>query len=195
MSVKILIVDDTDANLKTLRAVLQSPKYELVCCKSGREALKLLIEQEGFSCILLDVQMPELNGYEVARLIRADPKIGLTPIVFLTAGKVDERGISEGYGAGAVDYLIKPFDPDILKSKVKVFVDLYLRNQDLIEKNKMLEQLSLELKSANTELEKFNQIALGRERRIIELKRQVNELARSLHKPPPYDVAFAEIEA
>ncbi|KYG68484.1 hypothetical protein AZI87_04350 [Bdellovibrio bacteriovorus] len=128
--VDILIVDDRIDGLITLEAVLDMPGVNLVKAQSGREALDLLNLYD-FGVILLDVQMPELDGFETAALIRKHEKYKLTPIIFVTAINKDERYIYRGYEAGAVDYIFKPFEPQILRSKVSVFIELFKKNRQL----------------------------------------------------------------
>ena len=122
--VDILIVDDRIDGLITLEAVLTMPGCNLVKAQSGREALELLPLYD-FGVILLDVQMPELDGFETAMLIRQHDKYKHTPIIFVTAINKDDRYIYKGYEAGAVDYIFKPFEPQILRSKVSIFIDLF----------------------------------------------------------------------
>lgn len=129
--IEILLVDDREDGLITLEALLHDQKdYILVKARSGREALRSL-EGHDFAMILLDVQMPELDGFETAELIRSKSQYSGIPIIFVTAINKDERYVYRGYEAGAVDYIFKPFDPAILKSKVAVFADLYRKNRDL----------------------------------------------------------------
>lgn len=127
---RILIVDDVPANLLAMRAVLEPLGHELVLAPSGDAALKELLGGE-FAVILLDVQMPNLDGIETARLIRGRERTRHIPIIFVTALSREMAFIARGYEQGAVDYLLKPLDPLILRSKVKVFVDLYLRGEEL----------------------------------------------------------------
>jgi len=119
----ILIVDDTPENLVSLAAILDDPGYDLTCAASGAEALRHLMEQE-FAVILLDVNMPGLTGIETARLIRQREACRNVPIIFVTAYNDVDR-ISDGYEVGAVDYLVKPCDPAVLRAKVAVFAELH----------------------------------------------------------------------
>lgn len=128
--VDILIVDDRLDGLITLEAVLARPGLNLVRAQSGHEALSLLDKYE-FALILLDVQMPGLDGFQTANLIRQNSRYLLTPIIFVTAINKDDRYLYQGYEAGAVDYLFKPFDPQILKAKVSVFVELFNKEKQL----------------------------------------------------------------
>ena len=120
----VLLVDDRPENLVALQAVLDPLGQNLVCADSGEAALRALLQQE-FAVILLDVQMPGLDGYETARLIKARARTAHVPIIFLTADDSDAGAPLRGYGAGAVDYLVKPFNPVVLRSKVSIFIDLH----------------------------------------------------------------------
>ncbi|NKE73244.1 ATP-binding protein [Candidatus Manganitrophus noduliformans] len=124
----ILLVDDHPENLLALEAVLDVPEYRLVRAQSGMEALRLLLK-ESFSLILLDVHMPGLNGYETAALIRERPKTRDIPIIFITAVNKSEEDVEKGYSVGAVDYIIKPFDPESLKAKVAILTGLHKKEE------------------------------------------------------------------
>src|ERR1700729_1186696 len=119
----ILLVDDQPENLRTLEAVLDPLGYPLRTASSGHGALRMLLEQD-FAMILLDVRMPGLDGFETAQLIKERARTRDIPIVFLTAARDEMSQITRGYGVGAVDYVLKPFDPDLLRSKVSVFAEL-----------------------------------------------------------------------
>src|SRR5438105_12938009 len=121
--VNILLVDDQSANLLALESILADMDQNLVKAQSGRAALKALLEQE-FAVILLDVQMPDLNGFETASLMRERDKSRDTPIIFLTALSRNETNVFRGYELGAVDYIFKPFHPEVLRAQVNVFVEL-----------------------------------------------------------------------
>jgi signal transduction histidine kinase len=127
---RILLVDDIPANLVALQAILEPLEQELVLAYSGDEALLKLLQGD-FACILMDVQMPGLTGLETAALIRSRERTRHIPLLFITALSREAAYITRGYEQGAVDYLLKPVDPDILRSKVKVFVDLFLRGEQL----------------------------------------------------------------
>jgi PAS domain S-box-containing protein len=139
--VKILMVDDRTENLFALEVILADENYLCVRADSGKEALKILSDDHDFAIILMDVQMPMMDGYETVELLRQKKELEHVPIIFLTASMDSSVQIFKGYLAGAVDYLIKPFSPAILKAKVAVFVDLYKKNQKLLlqaEEMKML---------------------------------------------------------
>jgi PAS domain S-box-containing protein len=126
----ILIVDDRPEGLLALEAVLKSPRYNLIEARSGREALERLCERE-FAVILLDVQMPEMDGFQTADRIKENPSWKYIPLIFATAINKDISYIHRGYEAGAVDYILKPFDPFVLKSKVTLLVELHEKNQEI----------------------------------------------------------------
>ena len=122
---KVLLVDDVDANLVALEGILGRMPCELVRASSGNEALRLLLKHD-FAVALLDVQMPEMDGYEVAQHARDNPDTREVPIIFVTATHETEESVLRGYDTGAFDLLFKPIDPYVLRSKVQVFLDLYL---------------------------------------------------------------------
>jgi len=145
--VNILLVDDQPANLVALEAMLQRLGQNVVTAASGREALKHLLAED-FAVILLDVKMPEMDGFETAALIRERERSRLTPIIFLTAADRSETLALRGYAVGAVDYLIKPVVPEFVRSKVQVFVDLARSNDELrrqADRLRVSEQRALEL--------------------------------------------------
>lgn len=142
--VKILIVDDKKANLIALEAVLACDKYELVSAQSGEEALKYILKQE-FALILLDVQMPKINGFETAKLIKQRKNSTHIPIIFITALSKANEMVEQGYLSGAVDYIFKPFNPIILKSKVDVFAQLYIKQKEIEAQRVELENQQIDL--------------------------------------------------
>lgn len=131
--INILLVDDKPNNLILLEAILDSPEYRLVKASSGREALKHLLNED-FTLILLDVMMPGLDGFETAEIIRQRPQSRNTPIIFITAMDPDEEAMLKADSVGAVDYFFKPFDSDLLRAKVSLFVDLHKKNRLLRRK-------------------------------------------------------------
>jgi diguanylate cyclase (GGDEF)-like protein len=128
--VNILMVDDNPDNLLALESVLEPLGENLVQASSGRQALSALLQQE-FAVILLDVQMPEMDGFETAALILKRDRVAHTPIIFITANGEDEASIVRGYVTGGVDYIASPFNPVFLRSKVAVFTELFKRTQAL----------------------------------------------------------------
>ena len=135
--VNILLVDDESRNLDALESFLQSPDYNLVRALSGDKALMLLLDGE-FAALVLDIQMPGMSGIELASLIKQRKRTQHIPIIFLTAYFQEDKDVLQGYGSGAVDYLTKPINPQILKSKIGVFVDLYRKSRALVETNAAL---------------------------------------------------------
>jgi CheY-like chemotaxis protein len=136
---KILLVDDRPENLVALEAILQSLDLDLVTADSGEEALKHLLVDD-FAVILLDVQMPGMDGFETAAHIKQRERTRHIPIVFLTAISSEPSHTFRGYAAGAVDYLSKPFDPWVLRAKVAVFIDLFEKNRQLEEQARRLQR-------------------------------------------------------
>src|SRR5579883_2212281 len=135
-SVKILLVDDQQENLLALEALL-GELGETVHAHSGREALKHLLDHD-FAIIIMDVNMPGLSGFETAALIRQRERTKLVPIIFLTAMFTQDAHEAQGYSLGAVDFITKPFVPDVLKSKVNVFVELYKKNRALMQQAELI---------------------------------------------------------
>src|SRR5689334_7091872 len=138
--VKILLVDDQPNNLLALEAVLTDPKYSLVKAHSGEEALRHLL-REDFALILLDVMMPGMDGFETAELIRRRERTRYTPIIFVTAVGRSDAHVARGYSAGAVDYLFKPLIPEILRSKVAAFVELFRKTEEVKRQGEQLREL------------------------------------------------------
>ncbi|HEX6451902.1 MAG TPA: response regulator [Trebonia sp.] len=136
---RILLVDDRAENLIALEAILSSLNQQLVPVRSGEAALKALLTEE-FAVILLDVVMPGMDGFETAAHIKRRAKTHDVPIIFLTAAGAEPDHAFRGYAAGAVDYIAKPFDPWVLRAKVAVFVDLYMKNRQLREQAHLLRQ-------------------------------------------------------
>jgi CheY-like chemotaxis protein len=134
---RILLVDDRAENLIALEAILSSLNQQLVPVRSGEAALKALLSEE-FAVILLDVVMPGMDGFETAAHIKRRAKTHDVPIIFLTAAGAEPDHAFRGYAAGAVDYIAKPFDPWVLRAKVAVFVDLYMKNRQLREQAELL---------------------------------------------------------
>ncbi|HEX4350059.1 MAG TPA: response regulator, partial [Verrucomicrobiae bacterium] len=166
--VNILMVDDEPANLSALEAILECLGQNLIKASSGKEALRHVLDQD-FAVILLDVQMPDINGIETAALIRERERSRHIPIIFLTGTVKTAEMMFKGYSAGAVDYLMKPLVAEILRAKVEVFVELAVARQKLQDEiaermriameisklNKILEQKNNDLQTANADLESF----------------------------------------
>lgn len=140
---KILIVDDHSENLQALEAILSGPDRILIGAKSGRESLVHLLHHE-FALILLDVMMAEIDGFELARIIKSREKTRYVPIIFLTAIATDVEHVFKGYSVGAVDYIAKPLEVEIVKAKVAVFVDLYKKTKTIQRQEKILRKHEIE---------------------------------------------------
>ena len=148
----LLIVDDEPHSLLAMQQLLCGPGRNVVAAGSGREALRRTLEAD-FALIVLDIRMPGMDGFETAALIRKRPQSRHTPIMFLTAAFDDLESVVRGYEVGAVDYLLKPVDPDILRSKVAVFVDLYTKSAELAEQVAQRKTAEHELSRVNANLE------------------------------------------
>jgi signal transduction histidine kinase/DNA-binding response OmpR family regulator len=161
--INILLVDDKPSNLLALETILQEPDRNLVRASSGEEALRFLLDEDA-AVILLDVHMPSISGLETAALIRGRERTRNVPIIFLTAyDSVGDSRTREGYSLGAVDYIIKPIDPEALKSKVAVFVELYRKTEQIKRQADLLREQNIELENAN----------LQRLARLIDLGQQL----------------------
>ena len=177
---KILLVDDRAENLVALEAILGASDYGLVRARSGDEALKALLTDE-FAVILLDVSMPGMDGFETAAHIKRREKTRDIPVIFLTAVNNEPHQAFRGYAAGAVDYIAKPFDPWVLRAKVSVFVDLYLKNRQLREQAGLLRrQLGSKAGEAGTTL------VAELSARLAAVEQHAGTLQAT--KPPPAEV-------
>jgi signal transduction histidine kinase len=182
--VDVLAVDDTPANLRSLEVLLEDLGVNMVTASSGSEALRHLLERE-FALILLDVQMPGIDGLETARLVRARERTRHIPIIFVTAHHRSEDNVSRGYELGAVDYLFKPIVPEVLRTKVSVFLELHRRSQEVKAQAELLRQASerehaRELAEARARYEQsLLREEMERERKVAEaLGQRAEELAR-----------------
>ncbi len=171
--VKILLVDDREDNLTSIESILSGEGYHFVKANSGREALKILLKEQDFTLILMDVKMPGLSGFETASLIYEREKLKKIPIIFITAYSYSDEKVYQGYKAGAVDYIYKPIKPQLLKAKVSVFVDLYKKTQELME-------TELKLKTFNKSLEKEIHEKKQSEEREKELNKKLLENIKTL---------------
>src|SRR6201985_1077643 len=158
-----MIVDDREDNLLSMETVLEPDGYRIVKATSGRHVLKLLLSDFDFAIILMDVQMPNLNGFETASLIYERERLRHIPIIFITANNYGEENIFKGYRAGAVDYIYKPVNPELLRAKVSVFVELYRKNHQLLAQeqkltaiNRSLELEILERKASEEKIKELN---------------------------------------
>jgi two-component system, sensor histidine kinase and response regulator len=154
----VLLVDDKEANLVALTAQLEDLDCELICAGSGNEALRQLLKRD-FALMLLDVQMPDMDGYEVAQFAQDNPSTRDVPIIFVTAVLDTTENALRGYGSGAVDCLFKPINPHILRSKVKVFLELYVGRKRLIDEVAAHKATLDALKHSNDSLRHFTHAA------------------------------------
>lgn len=168
----ILLVDDKESNLLTMEALLESSDYGIIKADSGPKALKQLLENDYVFLIILDVQMPVIDGFETAKLIRKREKNRYIPIIFVSAEKIEEKDIFHGYALGAFDYLTKPINPEILKSKVNVFLSLYQFKQDLGTAYEQLQQEIVVRRKAEEKVLAMNE----------ELELRITERTKSLKK-------------
>lgn len=177
---KILLVDDRDDNLLSVESILESDGYRFVKANSGRQALKILLNEMDFALILMDVNMPNLNGFETAALIYEREKLKHIPIIFITANNYEDDNIFKGYRAGAVDYIYKPINSDLLRAKVAVFVDLYLKNAQLVAQEQKLiainKNLELEIKDRKNSEEKISELNVQLVQNISRLEAANKEL-------------------
>ena len=150
--VKILLVDDKKENLLSLQVILANQGYEFIEASSGKDALRILLKNQDFAIILMDVQMPLMDGFETAEMIRQSDKLKHVPIIFLTANMNSTEYIFKGYQSGAVDYMIKPLSAEILQAKVKVFTELFRKNMELRIKEEETNALNAIISKANEEL-------------------------------------------
>jgi PAS domain S-box-containing protein len=197
--VNILLVDDRPENLMALEAMLEELDENLVKAHSGEEALKYLLKQE-FAAILLDVQMPGMDGFEVASLIKQREKTQYIPIIFITAISRSDAHVFKGYSAGAVDYIFKPIVPEVLRAKVTAFVDLFKKTQQIKQQasiiesaNRELEQQLEEVRRLNRELEVVNQemqLEIAERKRVEEALQRSERLYRTLAQHLPQAAVF-----
>lgn len=149
--IRVLVVDDRPENLLAMENLLESPDIVILRAESGADALSTLLLQD-IALVLLDVQMPDMDGFEVAELMRSNARTKAIPIIFVTAISKEQEYVFKGYNSGAVDYLFKPISPNILISKVTVFCNLY-RQRLLIERQKArIEKQNRELKKQLDEI-------------------------------------------
>ncbi|NOT74107.1 MAG: response regulator [Cyclobacteriaceae bacterium] len=145
MKPKILLVDDREDNLLSIETILEPVGYQFVKANSGRQALKILLTEFDFAMILMDVKMPNLNGFETAALIYEREKLKHIPIIFITANNYGDENMFKGYQSGAIDYIFKPINPDILRAKVSILIDLYRKNRLLFEQEQKLSAINRNL--------------------------------------------------
>ncbi len=171
--VKLLVVDDRDDNLFSIETILEKDGYAITKANSGRAALRTLLKEEDFTLILMDVQMPDLNGFDTATLIYERDKLKHIPIIFITANDYGEESVYKGYQMGGIDYIYKPINPELLRAKVAVLVELYKKNHQLIAQEKIMA-------AANKQLEKEIKERIRSEEQVILLNNQLLENIRQL---------------
>ena len=167
-AIKLLIVDDREDNLFSIEAILEQDGYIIKTANSGRAALRALLKEEDFTLILMDVQMPDLNGFETATLIYERDRLKHIPIIFVTANDYGEDSIFKGYQMGGVDYIYKPINPELLRAKVAVFAELYRKNHLLLAQDQIMA-------AANRRLEKEIEERINSEAKVNELNKQLVE--------------------
>lgn len=169
---RILLVDDTPVNILVFEELLRREDRELLTAASGREALKIALDNE-VDLIILDVQMPGMDGFEVAQILKSNKKTRDVPIIFASAVKKEQQFIMKGFDEGAVDYLFKPLDPDITKAKVSVLLKLQAQRKELVEKNASLEKAKEQIDRLNTDL-------LGHVQKLQELNGEMEAFSYSV---------------
>src|ERR1700712_1009173 len=180
--IKILAVDDREDNLLSIETILEKERYTIIKANSGRAALKILLKQQDFTLILVDVQMPDMNGFETAALIYERDRLRHIPIIFITAHNQGEEKMYEGYKMGGVDFIYKPINPELLRYKVSVFADLYLKtHQLLMHERKLLsanKRLETEIEDRKISEEKVRLLNQQLVENNIQLKSTIEELDR-----------------
>jgi two-component sensor histidine kinase len=177
--VNILIVDDEPKNLTVLETVLDSSRYRLIRAESADKALLALLKDD-FAVLILDVQMPGITGFELAQIIKQRKKTSEVPIIFLTAHYNEDEHVIEGYDSGAVDYLLKPINPAILRSKVSVLAELFLKQRQLEEANRALSAEVTERRLVQEQLSELNETLEQRVLDRTEAHKQAEEQIRLL---------------
>lgn len=182
--IKLLVIDDREDNLFSIEAILEKDNYTIVKANSGRAALKILLNEHDFSLILMDVQMPDLNGFETATIIYERDKLKNIPIIFITAYSKDEDHVFRGYKMGGVDYIYKPINPDLLRVKVSVFVELYrqthqlqLQERKLLAANRSLQKEIEERKLSEEKVQQLNQQLTGNNAHLKQMNEELDQFA------------------
>src|SRR6187455_630777 len=174
---KILVVDDRADNLLSIEVILEKDNYTIVKANSGKAALKVLLNDHDFSLILMDVQMPDLNGYETATIIYERDKLRNIPIIFITANNYDEDFMFKGYRMGGVDYIYKPINPELLRAKVAVFVELYSKNQQLmLQEKKLLAEIE-ERKISEERIKLLNEQLVANNKSLKQMNEELDQFA------------------
>lgn len=179
---KILLVDDREDNLMSIEAILGQDGYDFYRAFSGTEALKVLLSETDFALILMDVKMPVLNGFETATMIYERERLKSIPIIFITANNYGDDNVYKGYQAGGIDYILKPINPQILRAKVSVFVNLYQAKTKLVEQERKLkainETLNVEIRDRKASEEKVRYMNFQLIEKIDQLERANVNLKR-----------------
>ncbi len=182
MQPKILLVDDREDNLLSIETIFEPDGYRFVKANSGRQALKILLSEFDFALILMDVKMPNLNGFETASLIYERDKLRHIPIIFITANNFGDENLYKGYRAGAIDYIYKPIKPEVLRAKVSVLIDLYKKNRQLLAQEQRLvainKSLEMEIKERKSSEEKIKLLNRQLLENIASLEQANKELDR-----------------
>ena len=172
---KILIVDDRKENLIALRQVLRDVDAEVVDVTSGNQALAATLDHR-FSLAILDVQMPQMSGYELAEYLREDQKTKHVPIIFLTAHSLDEQSVFQGYASGGIDYIVKPYDPEIMRGKVRLFLEMDCSRRQIQQHRDQLEALVAERTLALREQVREREQAQQRAEHINSILRSIRRI-------------------
>lgn len=180
--IKILVVDDREDNLFSIETILERDGYSVLKANSGRAALKVLLTQYDFSLILMDVQMPGMNGFETATMIYQRDKLKNIPIIFITAQNYNEEYIFKGYQMGAVDYIYKPINPDLLRAKVGVFVELYRKNQQLLAHEQRLIRTNAYLQKEIEERKASEQQVRSLNEQLVENNKHLKQVNQELDR-------------
>ncbi len=190
-SINILIVDDEPKNLTVLETVLDDPAYRLVRANSADEALMALLHQE-FALLILDIRMPGITGFELAQIVKERKKTASVPIIFLTAYYSEDQHVLAGYGSGAVDYLHKPVNAAILRSKVAIFAELHRKQREIVRANSAL---FAEVSERSRAQEQLRQLNIELEQRVAERTAALRESrARLLHAADAARLTYIEID-
>ena len=180
--VKLLVVDDREDNLFSIESILEKDNYQIVKANSGRAALKILLQHHDFTLILMDVQMPDMNGFETASLIYEREKLRHIPIIFITAHNHGEEKMYEGYKMGGVDFIYKPINPELLRYKVSVFAELYQKTHQLLNHERKLlavnKNLENEIEERKISEEKIRLLNQQLVQNNLQLKNTIDELDR-----------------
>lgn len=202
--IKILVVDDRQDNLFSIETILEKDNYTIITANSGRAALKILLQQHDFSLILMDVQMPDMNGFETANIIYQRDKLKNIPIIFITAHNYDEEYVFKGYKMGGVEYIYKPINPELLRIKVGVFVELYRKNhqlrlneEKLIAANESLKKEIAERKASELQVRLLNKQLLENNNQLKIINEELDRFAfvasHDLQEPLRKIILFSDV--